>query len=94
VVSPSPAVIRSVEKIEPARAQLINESCSSTAGQELPERWLGGARSERPARGTDAVYGVSKESCESVAGGSDGAVVAAAPLCANSHAFVLYRAMR
>ena len=40
------------------------------------------------------IYGASKGSCESVAGGSDGALVAAAPLCARSRAFVLYRAKR
>jgi len=54
-----------------------------------------GARSESCPRGTGgAVYGVCKGSCESVAGGGDGAFVAPAPLCANSRAFVLYRAMR
>jgi len=37
---------------------------------------------------------VSQESCDIVAGGSDGAFVAAAPLCAHSRAFVLYRAVR
>ena len=52
------------------------------------------ARSESPARGTGAVCGASKGSRESVAGAGGGALVAAAPLCASSRAFVLYRAMR
>jgi hypothetical protein len=60
----------------------------------LPERWLGGACSEKPALGTGSVYGASQASCESVAGGGDGAFVAAPPRCANSRAFVLYHAMR
>jgi hypothetical protein len=60
----------------------------------LPERWLGGARSESPVRGTGAVYSAFKGSFESVAGGGDGAFVAAPPRCAVSRAFVLYRAMR
>ncbi len=60
----------------------------------MPERWLGGARSESPARGTGAIYGASKGLCQSVAGGGDGALVVTAALCANSRAFVLYPAMR
>jgi len=63
-------------------AQNFRASLQGSAGQELPERWLGGTRSESHARGTGAVYGESKGSCESVAGSSDGAFVAAAPLCA------------
>ena len=47
-----------------------------------------------PNRGAGAVYGAYQRPYESVAGGGDGAFVAAGPLCANSRAFVLYRAMR
>jgi len=45
------------------------------------------ARSKNPARDTGAVYGASKGSRESFAGGGEGAFVAAPPLCAKSRAF-------
>jgi len=62
--------------------------------KNCPRRGSAAARSERPARGTGAVCGASQGSCESAAGAGGGAFVAAAPLCASSRAFVLYRAMR
>ena len=71
---------------------LLHVQC--LAGQELPEMWLGGARSESPARGAGVVYGAYKRSYESVAGGGDGAFVAAPPRCANPRTLVLYRALR
>jgi hypothetical protein len=58
------------------------------SAKNRPRGGSAGARSESCARGTGAVYGVSKGSCESVASGSDGAFVAAAPLCARSRASV------
>jgi len=59
-----------------------------------PRAGSAGARAESRACGAGAVYGASKGSSESVGGGSDGVLVAAAPLCARSRAFVLYRAKR
>jgi len=59
-----------------------------------PRAGSAGARAGKRACGAGVVYGACKGSCESVAGGSDGALVAAAPLCARSRAFVLYRAKR
>ena len=63
-------------------------------GKNCPRRGSAAARSESPARGTGTVCGVSTGSCESVGGAGCGAFVAAAPLCANSREFVLYRALR
>ena len=64
------------------------------SAKKRPRAGSAGARAESRARGTGAVYVASTTPHESVAGGSDGAVVAAAPLCARSRAFVLYRAKR
>ena len=55
---------------------------------------MGRVRSDSPAWETGTVHGASKGSYEIVTGDGDGAFVAAVPLCANSRAFVLYRAMR
>ena len=63
-------------------------------GKNRPKRGSAAARSESPARGAGTVCGAFKGSCESVAGSGGGAFVAAAPLCARSRAFVLYRALR
>ena len=64
------------------------------SAKNRPRGGSAGGRSESRARGTGAIYSVSNAPCESVAGGGDGAFVAAAPLCARSRAFVLYRAKR
>jgi len=62
--------------------------------QNCPRRGSAAARSESPAWGAGAVYGAYTRSYEGVAGGGDGAFVAAAPRSANSRTFVLYRALR
>jgi len=69
-------------------------SYEAGSAKNRPRCGSAGARSESRARGTGAVYGASKAPCESVIGGGDGTLVAAAPLCARSRAFVLYRARR
>jgi len=70
--------------------------CQYEAGyaEKSPITGSAGARAKSRACGAGAVYGASEGSSESVVGGSDGALVAAAPLCARSRAFVLYRAKR
>jgi len=72
----------------------MNVTLKKKKKKKKPGRWLGEARSESPARGSGAVYSTSQGSCETVAGGGDGALVAAAPRCASFRAFVLCRAMR
>jgi len=62
--------------------------------KNFPRAASAGARSESRARGAGAVYVASNAPFEYVIGGGDGALVAAAPLCAISRAFVLYRAKR
>jgi len=64
------------------------------SAKNRPRAGSAGARSEGRARGAGAVYVASNALFESVIGGGDGALVAAAPLCARSRAFVLYRAKR
>jgi hypothetical protein len=72
----------------------ISSPSTGLSRPRIAQEVVGGARSEGPARGAGAVYGASKGSYESVAGGGDGALVAAAALCASSRAFMLYRTMR
>ena len=62
----------------------FNEPYEAGSAKNRPRGGSAGARSESRARGTVAVYGAYNAPCESVAGGGDGAFVAARTAAASA----------